>query len=606
MRQGVLILLLTSVAAMLSGCGGGESEHSADTASNTGGDSTEVRNISISAIEGEPVEVDLAQLGLEASDQIRWQNTLADDGATVELKGGARRLRVVPPQGFSGIWNLQYVLEKGGVRGEIRMEFAEIKRIDQPTKAFTQVVWVLEHGELSLAAPPIERDLEFVSNQVLARTSWEGFDLDGVSVSEVSGAIELRNPTPRVIAQPVIRINGQLFKSTEVLPAFTLQVYKAPSLSETIQSVQFVEARPFMRLNVSRYVKEAPSTSYLNVLTALETDQFNNVIANHRMIDNRWDTNREFLRWMGASVCGVMNPGWAVCGNDASTADALMERLARKIDNKYGSLRNNGAIGLAGGAWLALKTHQLTGIGANSFYYHEHMHNHGFSHGSGLTYGWSDRLDGWSKSNPDLQFERSEPAGEPAELVGEVSWKTRNGVPQARVEIHDILDRDLTVDRLIVGVRHAEIGSVGLARNVLYINFVDYPSLAGAPLIINGAHDASGSGNLAVLAQYPSHMGVRDDLADGIAFIVRGEGGQPDLFTPDEAKAYCENKGFSLAPLARFKSMEMIEFQNRHLKYGTQVGISHETGEPAAFNVQSSYQTSAVQMADRGALILCR
>ncbi|RXJ73066.1 hypothetical protein CS022_12360 [Veronia nyctiphanis] len=78
------------------------------------------------------------------------------------------------------------------------------------------------------------------------------------------------------------------------------------------------------------------------------------------------------------------------------------------------------------------------------------------------------------------------------------------------------------------------------------------------------------------------------------------------LFTPQRAEEFCAEKGMTLGLLEPFKSKAMMSFQTKFLKYGTQVGLSHETGLPIAVSVPTTYLKNKIKETDKGAVIVCK
>ncbi|MEF1307159.1 hypothetical protein QTO17_35410, partial [Vibrio owensii] len=78
-----------------------------------------------------------------------------------------------------------------------------------------------------------------------------------------------------------------------------------------------------------------------------------------------------------------------------------------------------------------------------------------------------------------------------------------------------------------------------------------------------------------------------------------------DTHSPLEAEQFCKDKGLSLGTLKPFRSNEMMNFQTKYQKYGSQVGLSFENGMPMAVSVPTTYRPNTIKEVEKGAVIVC-
>lgn len=492
---------------------------------------------------------------------------------------------------------------------------------------------------LSLSSYSYADDYTISSSEIDSRTPidrnfYDAFDLDDIK-SEVFDAnkIKLTNNTPRTLYQPVVSVDGVYYLIDSNVEPFSV-VTIISSLS-TISTVSFVNEAPFFKAHIREYAQTQVGDIWGTVDENM-ADKYNITISGWKYIDNRFDTNVQFINWYDERYV------W----DDETRVENLISRLNFQEDSTYYRLQNTSASGMAtvGNGKLGIYS---VGLGdpevdttPKSFYYHEKMHNHGYNHESGMTYGWSDFIADYIKD--DMQVDFFEKANEvdkdkfysqatfdtsqSDKLTLRIKWGTKN----------DLLN-ELT--NFIVVSNNTDIQWVGYEENgtVLYYtppsqnllnrvhvynqnhleipmskidNFNDssqyliietdtpiYPS----SFFINSATDSSGDHSGSVIIEYPSSLGYKNELYNATLFLDKSSGVYKS-YTPSEASSYCESKGLALGILPSLSSSEMFQLQDDYNFDGSQVGLSYETGEPIAYSVNAKSEINEVS---KGSLIVC-
>lgn len=326
-----------------------------------------------------------------------------------------------------------------------------------------------------------------------------------------------------------------------------------------------------------------------------------------------------------------------------------------------------GVVGRAtiGDGWLSIRSSRLK-YGSDSIptstYEHEKLHNHGFGHSGNMTYGWSDEFpkylqengidfyaesEGLEKTHAIVSAEQkliedgnvlvtlswiSDAVGGSKEKITDLLLSVAGEVEileggmvtldDSRYPITESLEFDNSTTKVwsgsldidVVGVNSMNNGYVDGELNRFYFIYTQPDSNSSATFIVSSKNAVGGQSYNAYFSDDKA-LGVTDTsfASKSKAFVfngyVKGEDGkfteEAKLFTPSEAADVCKTNGMQLGILHPYKSDQMMDFQSRHNKYGSQVGRAFESGEPIAVNVPTTYAPSKISQVDKGNVILC-
>lgn len=482
-----------------------------------------------------------------------------------------------------------------------------------------------------------------ITNQVaIERNFYDQFNIDDVTVGiKGMGQIDIINKTPRILYQPIIQVNDTMYLLDAEVPAFTTTTVNI-SLPETLENISVLNEAPFFKTNVKEYAQTQYKTIWGTVDEDMASD-YNTAIKGWKYIDNRFDTNRYFLTWRDS-----YGANWT----DATRIQNFVSRVNKPHSVIYHRLQSTSSVGVAGNGRIAMYQNRIQ-PGLKATYYHEKMHNHGFSHSSGMTYGWPDVITSSIKSKGIDFFGKAEVLDD-GHLFGKVlSLRTEGSKQVLRVawgskdpqftEIKGIitatngmkLDINLGVvkggyvaNTLLPSVQlpapPEQATSTGNAfiydqpNNSIPVNTIDEINTqengmeitfsrpkVPANIYINVATDLTGEHSGSLIYPYPSSAGFSNPDYNATLFLEKTTAGDYKMFTPQEAESYCDSKGLSLGVLPPANSDEMIALQNLYQMRGSMVGLSAENSVPTAFNVPSNYRPQYIEEAEAGALVVC-
>lgn len=483
-----------------------------------------------------------------------------------------------------------------------------------------------------------------ITNQVaIERNFYDQFNIDDVTVGiKGMGQIDIINKTPRILYQPIIQVNDTLYLLDAEVPAFTTTTVNI-SLPETLENISVLNEVPFFKTNVKEYAQTQYKTIWGTVDEDMASD-YNTTIKGWKYIDNRFDTNQYFLTWKDS-----YGANWT----DATRIKNFISRLNYQHSAIYYRLQGASAVGMASGSGrIAMYASQLK-PGVKSTYYHEKMHNHGFSHSSGMTYGWADVIRQSINSKGIDFFGNAETLDQGHLFAKVISLKTEGNNQVLRIawgskdpqftEIKGVITATDNVKLNInLGVindgqlTNALLPSVHLPappeestfagsafiyeqpNNSIPVNTIDEintqengmeisfprPKLP-TTIYVNVATDLTGEHSGSLIYPYPSSAGFSNPDYNATLFLEKTTAGDYKMFTPQEAESYCDSKGLSLGVLPPANSDEMIALQNLYQMRGSMVGLSAENSVPTAFNVPSNYRPQYIEEAEAGALVVC-
>ncbi len=519
-------------------------------------------------------------------------------------------------------------------------------------------------AESIISVQPIERDYK------------ASFKLDSIDLKYMSGSsvLTLTNNSPRYFTNPTLSIDGKYYQLTTTIEPF--QIQSVDLGLDDIRAVKFVDRQPFFKIFVNTYADHLNSEE-LSLPSEHNAYQYEQEMRGHKNVLNDLDFNVHFAEWL-TNYDATRNVATysfedvecafhdhAKSGNDSSP---LNQRILSTLMHEPKSVHymlTMSANGKAtiGNGWLSVRDYRLYSEGQTvpkTTYLHEKMHNHGFGHDAGMTYGLPDVLINYM--NDQTAFENYY---EGKYLSSNIPLTTaRMAIEQVDADSLDLVisfwaqDADkVSFDRYIkrlflvtpegVSIESVSAETASQSQTLTpVVTFADgYAKLydSNFKVAVNYFNNQDrvtqpesikirierpttaqsfvffGSGKPADWAQQANvhiQIGLESGLAtdDGQIVLVDVDESHDEegalqsanrLFTPSEAVQFCEDKGLSLGTLKTFRSQEQMDFQMKYLQYKTQVGIDPDLLEPVAVHVDSSYRPEYVNYVDAGELIVC-
>ncbi|ELO1776183.1 hypothetical protein QXB69_004319 [Vibrio fluvialis] len=505
-----------------------------------------------------------------------------------------------------------------------------------------------------------------ISQNFMSRSYHEGFDLDNILVGLSSDKenIVLQNNTPRTIERPLIDINGKIYTLEIQMTPFSEVTFRTPIAIKNIKQASFVDTRPFFKAKVTKFVVDDEDlTNFIANVSEEQYERFVDEMLSQKYFSNIFDFNVYFMNYQNSKALDAITSISATNINDSSSNTAKLVNLrVHKPTAEYSILENDFAMGRGsiGDGLLAIKDSQLhsrTYTYPSSVYEHEKLHNHGFHHSGNMTYGWSDEfskyiyrngIDFYSPENyvenDNVVFKIDSHRLEKDTFMVTVKLGSKGNSPVSvreiliandgniafeeagtitsdgfRTKLEPIKEYDNMVSALWeVGglLTSSPISDVNSKeQNGFYFIYKDdgSSSLSSANFIVSGI---SGNGNsINAVYTHPKYLGVIDNskgykqiVISKPVYTVTNEGlfyEKLAFFTPLEAKKTCLLNDLTLGELHPYKSQEMIDFQNKYLMYGSQVGLDATTKSAVAVSVPTSYNKSKISYVDQGQIIVC-
>ncbi|WP_122032595.1 hypothetical protein [Aliivibrio sp. EL58] len=529
----------------------------------------------------------------------------------------------------------------------------------------------------------------------ISRSMFEGYDLDDVQVRHnYSTNFDLLNTTPRYLNNPLVKVNQQYFRMDSFIYPFQAVNFKLPEwFDEQVTSAYFVEEQPLFKANVRAYADIKQDDDKYAQPTEENVYQYEKELRAFKLLMNNYDYNFRFIsfidNYMNSKLRSIKHEGhWCEVeeltqiphsfesssddftkfrGNDTSPNTLKhVSLIANKPSATYMMLtRTSNGVATIGDGWLSVRDFRLFTEGATApktTYLHEKMHNHGFGHSGGMTYGYPAETGTfvnhyWRDFYEDKAVEIStstiasnykfEDLG--TQFKFEVSFldKAASNIGPRSIDKFILLTTSLPklkesyfIDNSSKAIRiFPEEPSVYEGTytfkdinnlNTLSINetnseatpsklvfIFDKPEQAiindvPASLTFIGGSEKDNRQQANLIVGYSGASGFATVDNEYIYLFKNREKNDNGIFTreaqlysPSEAEMICKNKGLNLGILKPFRSDEMMEFQSKYQIYGSQVGISYETGLPIAISVPTTYRPSSIKEVDKGALIIC-
>lgn len=533
--------------------------------------------------------------------------------------------------------------------------------------------------------------------EAIDRVERQGYRVDDIYLSVTStGELSLENRTPRTLRHPVVAINGILFYIDLSVEPFQRIVFRKPHTVDLLKSAIFVDEQPLMKVNIKQF--EEMETDLYTTPTATHIEQYKLEVLGLKSILNDFDYNVRFIEYINAygkstrsrldvshqhdESCGWHAPTQALSRTSphyvktvdtASPTKKHISLVAVEPSARYRiilhSYNGYATVGAASNGYLSVREHRLYQSGQQApqtTYLHEKMHNHGFGHEGGMTYGAPGDMRNYViEGKWDKYYDPSHQATSIQTMV--LDYKTVS-VNSDEVELHiRFIDKTMgeealvSMEKLLLtmtdNIELSELGIIDASGHQYPIESTQtydegktriYDSVFSiAPVSVKQANEENGEYSLYVRIKRPEvidpnnidttivlmatdAVGQRTQ-ANKIIHITPemgspAENGQVvfyskervtaedgyfsavdhQLYSPEEARSLCQQHGFELGSLQSYKSQEMMDFQMKYLPLKSQVGLSAETGEPVAVSVATSYLANKVEYTDKGALVVCQ
>lgn len=537
-----------------------------------------------------------------------------------------------------------------------------------------------------------------LSTKSLSREWYEGFDLDQVvfKLSPDHSYFDVINKTPRYIYKPKILINSNIYQIEDALQPFDIMTVSLFDFKDKVQFIRFLDEQPMYKARITRYgghdhhivddPQEEHAIQYEQELRGMKAfiNDVGFTLKSIEYLDARHaaQATSKSLKHEHEDgyVCPIetyysteidtrTTPSLRVAmANDSSTTNAKqLSLLAYQPQSKYVLLNNNSSsLGVAtlGNGWLSVKPqflYQPEQVLPTYVYFHEKMHNNGFNHSGGMTYGIPDQVfvpyvkqGNWFENFYDS--EAIAKAISPVAAVFEVDRVspdtvdiTINFYADEAVAQNHTIDKFVLIpsDRLMIEsvktikanreveelplYTHAE-GKIlqfgqDLAINIRELNTQSQLSSRTDAVVVRVSNFVDEAETIAFMGTSADNnklqANVVIELNSEVGFttnsgltVLTGNGivnkdGEMIAgvreYTPAQAQQLCESKGLELGPLPGTKR-EQITFQHRYLQYRSQIGIDPISGEAQAYRVPTGVtsNTHLVTPVDAGALVVCK
>ncbi len=543
-----------------------------------------------------------------------------------------------------------------------------------------------------------------LSTALVEREWHEGYNLNQIDfkLANDHSYFEIINTTPRYIYKPKFLINADIYQIEAALNPFEVMKVSLADFNQTVKVMKYIDEQPMFKATVKQYGgvehedRDDPlkhnAAQYEKEIRGLKSalNDYDLAIRSLTYIDDFHEsqsTNTRTTQHEHDYMC-MWDSYFSKVATDEADNTAVDTRIAKAIDTSttnskmlslyawepiasYMMLNNNanpGTMGVAsiGHGWLSAREsalYQEAQVYPKQVFFHEKMHNNGFDHSGGMTYGIPDKVfvpyvkeglwfddfydepaiaKGISPVATTYQVEKiSDGTLEiTINFFGDKAVSQNYNldkfvlIPSNNISIDEVKVVHGSEEQIVTPLyTHAE-GKVGEFGNDLSINIreldtqkttatkadsvvvrVSNITSSDETLIFMGTSAEQGKVQANAILElnnlylYFGFETEKDTKVFAIDDVVRSEDGTMsaglNLFTPEEASDFCLSKGLELGPLPSSKS-DKISLQNQYLKYQSQVGLNPETGEGEAYEVTSSYNTNYVVPAERGALVVCK
>lgn len=536
--------------------------------------------------------------------------------------------------------------------------------------------------------PPIEKpNYNIPSSNILSisdieRNYTDAYTLDDVTIQQLeAGQYTLFNNTPRFIHQPVLKINKSLYRLDAILSPFQkVHFLFNDNSNDVIDSIEFIDDQPFFLSYVNGYQDKVGNDEF-SLPSIHNAYQFEQELRGYKNALNDFYFNLHFAEYISNYGTTRANHNLFIeelncpydhihlprSGNDSSTPNTkILSLLNHEPKATHHMLHKSGSTGLAtiGSGWLSIYEPRLYQEGQQipqTTYLHEKMHNHGFGHSGGMTYGLPDVLidymnegghfpNYYDSTKVNQQLPRATVLTEQHFDNGFIEFKftfwsqnvVDNGAEDSIQHFMLVVSNDLEDVKVSVsesGVTRSLTPTRSLANNKVLV-FENNLDIAISPfsaqqevndnhIIVRVPTPTTPQSFALIASGEQSSWGLQANKAIDINagttglptidnqfvfYDMKSEFNESGImekaltkYTPEQGVKMCLDKGFSgLGVLHPYKSKEQMDFQMQYLPYESQVGLDPDTMLPVAVDVASSYRPQYTNYAESGALIVCK
>lgn len=263
------------------------------------------------------------------------------------------------------------------------------------------------------------------------RSDYDGFNLNdmGTYTRVDEDVFGISNHTPRTLQNPVVRVKlksdglNHFYQFNQDLAPFSsseLDSATRPfSVSDVMES-QLIDPNPLYRNMIDHFVSADDAddfdpnfTPWTFIPESNDIFGYNKLFAYYKQYNNRLSTLLHYIDYFSEGKESIDQHykcaanSYTMCNNPDFAIHAWGRKAKSEVDAKYYALQDIEASGLAlvGGTGinkLGVYTDEMGKF--DEIYEHEHSHNLGYGHESGMTSGWANEMYQWVGQQPYFDF----------------------------------------------------------------------------------------------------------------------------------------------------------------------------------------------------------
>ncbi|HHT1113165.1 TPA: hypothetical protein ACTYBL_005095 [Klebsiella aerogenes] len=243
------------------------------------------------------------------------------------------------------------------------------------------------------------------------RTNYTGYNINDISTYKNDTTIGVANFTDRTFLDPIVKItltSGKVYhiKLNTTLNPFTqieLDMTSLPFTVDEVQDMMFIDPNPLFRLQIDAFSSPKNNDNSDVEFQYVPYDDlplYERGIIYNKYYYNRLETLSHFYDYF-SGVEGITGncQDYYFCNNPAYAIHGYSRILKSEVNTDF-YVDNDGAMGAGDmqGTLQRLTLTPLTYYMFSSTFIHEHDHNLGYDHESGMTYGWDDEFEQWTRT----------------------------------------------------------------------------------------------------------------------------------------------------------------------------------------------------------------
>lgn len=555
-----------------------------------------------------------------------------------------------------------------------------------------------------LVTPEIETMLPLIESKSQSRSEAQGYVTNDITISQPSPSqLIIHNSTPRILHQPIISVDGRHYRVNTTIDGFEDAYIASPNAITPITEAFYVDEQPFFNVEIVSFSEDAGKPIEFPMPTEFQRKQYGTEIIAFKSLFGDFNFSQFFVQYIESYMNSSekllgLTPSTSWCNHEADifegqkelheaqitklqsfnekqptwwnrfnfkskdysdVADKLLSAQLHQPEATYYTLNRSGIAGQAtnGDGWLAIDENYYLQEGQQvstlNTYFHEKMHNHGFSHGGGMTYGL-DRsirsyiLDGnweyfsdaqWQAKNTQTLIANIEQIREQNKVTSYVYYTDKyydsskptqltnfiiTANKKTKIKKVGFIDQFGIKNELLPSANYAD-GKLLIFSDIEPLNtykintknpevklFIESSIPTDSDQAITVVAGSSLENNLQASAYIPldGTIGFSID-SNRFAFYNKVYSKNADgkykpsyrFFTPNEAQDFCQEKGLTLGELGN-NARDQIDLQMKFLPYQSQVGLFF--GEAVAYNVPTGAYVSKITKAESGILVVCK